>query len=106
MVVSKIFEDRLNLAHALIDRGEYDDAVDVLKNLKLRINSETVFKEVSDHMGVVDKTYEEKIKVEEEQHGDPWERELRARGFINDVTAWRAKELLRYMDKLSKEHDL
>ena len=105
-MVSKIFEEKLNLAHNLIDEEHYGEAVDILKNLIARVHDKETLQEITTHMKQVDEMYNKRYKEETDRNGEPWRKYNEALTFLNDLNKWKAQELLKFFDKMSKEHDV
>lgn len=101
-MVSEFIKNRLDTAHGLIDEGRFDMAVELLKNLKLRVH---------------EKEAEEEIKKYEENHDTDLELKLKEindsdedvlRKDANTMTEWSlyAKSYLDFYDKVCKDYDL
>ena len=99
--MSEFLGDRINIAHNLIDEGQYEQAVEVLKNLKIRIHKE----DVKAGMIAWEKQIEENfIKTKKEiptQFGDI--EEQFERYFV--LKKQRATKYLEYYDKMIKDYD-
>lgn len=99
--MSEFFKNRLDVAHALIDEGEFDGAVEIIQNLKTRIHDESILGKLTLHDNKTKKEYMEQY-TECGKIGDPYESFKKAQ----EIRKWRAQEILRFYDKLVIEHDL
>lgn len=99
--MSEFLGDRINIAHNLIDEGQYEQAVEIMKNLKMRIHDQAK----KDEMIVWEKQVEENfIKTKKEiptMFGDI--EEQFERYFV--LKKQRATKYLEYYDKMIKEYD-
>lgn len=101
-MVNEFINERINMAHALIDEGQYDQAVSLLKRLKTRIHDEDLIS---------------KIREWEEKHDETLSKranDIRATNKHEVDKATEIEELvMRYSDaylsyyhQLIQEHDL
>ena len=94
--MNEFFLSRLNTAHALIDEGRYDEAVELLKNLDMRIHDEKTDTKIKTVADDIEKQYVANIISISNKASDPFE------SFKNALSLkkWRAQQYLRFYDNL------
>lgn len=105
-MVNEKIEQKINQAHDLIDGGQYDAAVEIMKNLKTRIHDRIALDLVMDKEKKVEEQYNDAYKTEIAESGNPLERFTKSSTFINEVNKQRAQEYLKFYDQLNKTQDL
>ena len=100
--MSEFFKSRLDVAHALIDEQRYDEAVEIIQNLKIRIHTPELLTKVTIHDNEVEKEYNNRYLNISQHAGDPYESFNR----VMENKKWRAQEYLKYYDLMSIENDL
>lgn len=100
--MNEFFQNRLNMAHALIDEGQYDEAVELLKNLDTRIHDTSISTNISLTIGDIEKQYTANLISIANKAGDPYE------NFKNAMVLkkWRSQQYLRFYDNLLMKHEL
>ena len=101
-MVSSFITDRIDNAHALIDQGSYDQAVELLKNIKFRVHEEGVVAEIETFEKEHDKKLEDMIKGIQTSSDDPLRKQH------NELKQWEkySHMYLRFYDNLTKHHDV
>jgi len=105
-MTSELFKKKLDQAHDLLDQRNYEGCLEILTNLKIRIQDTTIYEKAKQHENKVDESYTQKYKDEAAKHGDPLERFTKSSNFIDKMEKWRVQETLRFYDKLAKQYDL
>jgi len=105
-MTSELFKGKLNQAHDLLDQRNYEACLEILTNLKIRIQDKTVYENAKAHEQKVETEYTQRYKDESAKHGDPLERFTKSSNFIDKMEKWRVQETLRFYDKLAKQYDL
>ena len=100
--MNDFFKNRLDMAHALIDEGQYETAVEVIQNLKVRIHDSTVLTNMNLHDSDVENQFNTRFQNIAMKAGDP------TVGYTNLLLLkkWRAQEYLKYYDHMLREHDV
>lgn len=100
--MNEFFQNRLNVAHGLIDDGQYDEAVELLKNLNTRIHDTSISTNIHVITGDIDKQYQGNLVSLSSKAGDPYE------SFRNALALkkWRSQEYLRFYDNLLIKNEL
>lgn len=101
-MASEFIKNRIDLIHALIDDGQYADAVDIAKNLKLRIHDKAVLDKINEFEISCDNEWHKKLDSIDKSSVNPLDKtkpRIKAH-------AERAKNYLRFYDWLSKEYDI
>jgi len=100
--MNEFFENRLNVAHSLIDEGHYDEAVDVLKNLDTRIHDTGISTNINTTVSDIEKQYTASMISISNKAGDPFESFKSALA----LKKWRSQQYLRFYDNLLIKHEL
>lgn len=101
--MSKEFIDsRIDAAHDLLDQGNYEAAVNILKSIKIRVHDENVEKIISDFETKKDKESNEKLNQIEQVFTDAIEKY----GDGSNIARKHAVSYLNFYDKLRKENDI
>ena len=100
-------KDALDRANEL-GRIAYDICDGILLNIKAFIHDEDIWKEVNEHEMKLHKEFQKRIGEAREKlkTKDPlyaWNDGLQ---YFMELRHWKSLEMLNFMDKLSKEHDL
>jgi len=98
-MVNEFLMDRINMAHAMLDQMQLDQALWVIKNIKLRIQDKNLLGEISDKENHIEIEYTNKMKS---ITGTPME----ITGKMGDLELWRVKEYITFYDDIIKKHDL
>lgn len=100
--MNEFFKNRLDTAHALIDEGNYDEAVELLKNLNTRIHDTQISTDINITTSDIDKQYTSNLMALSSKAGDPYE------SFKNVLALkkWRSQQYLRFYDNLLIKHEL
>jgi hypothetical protein len=100
--MNEFFHNRLNTAHAMIDEGSYDEAVELLKNLNQRIHDTETSVNINTTTTDIDKQYTANLMSLANKAGDPYE------SFKNALALkkWRSQQYLRFYDNLLIKHEL
>ena len=101
-VVSEFIKSRLDGAHGLIDEGNFEAAVEILKNLKLRVHEDGAEKKIAEFEETRDKQFEKLIKEIEENNPDTYER----LAYIEAERKKYAGDYLNFYDDLVLHHDV
>jgi len=98
-LVSEFIADRLNTAHGLIDEGRFDVAVNLLKNIKLRIHE----KEAEDEINKFEKEHDARLEISlkeiESSNDDPLRKDANIMGKWESYS----KDYLNFYDGLSQK---
>ena len=100
--MNEFFQNRLDTAHALIDEQRYDDAVEILKNLDIRIHDTSIRTNISMIANDIEKQYTTNLVSLSNKAGDPYDNFKSALA----LKKWRSQEYLRFYDQLLKKHEL
>lgn len=101
--MSKEFiNNRVDVAHNLIDEGQYQGAVELLKNLKVRIHDAGIEISITEFEKTHDSDKDKQIASARQTTGDPIE--INAKEAL--VWSRYAKAYLNFYDKLTKEHEV
>ena len=100
--MNEFFKNRLDTAHALIDEGSYDEAVELLKNLNTRIHDTEISTNINMTTTDIDKQYTNNLMALSNKAGDPYESYKNALG----LRKWRSQQYLRFYDNLLIKHEL
>ena len=101
--MSREFIDReIDEAHELIKRGEYEQAVNQLKDIKLRVHEDDVSSKIKNFEDEHDKKLEERLKNIEKGSLDPLRKQSDA---ISQLVTY-AKSYLTFYDRLRKEYEI
>ena len=100
--MNEFLESRLNTAHALIDEGRYDEAVEILKNLDMRIHDTGIATNINTTASDIEKQYTSNLVSISNKAGDPFESFKSALA----LKKWRAQQYLRFYDNLLIKHEL
>ena len=100
--MNEFFKNRLDTAHALIDERNYGLAIEILKNLKVRIHDETPLAKLINHEDITEKNYLA-ARLNISRSGlDP----VDAFDKNEENEKWKAQELLKFYDKTLREYDI
>ena len=100
--MSEFFKDRLDVAHALIDEHQYDMAVEIIQNLRVRIHDTDILTKINDHDNKVDNEYNNRYSLLSSRTGDP----MQNFNEVQKIKKWRSQEYLTFYDKIFKDHDI
>ena len=100
--MNEFFQNRINVAHSLIDEGNYDEAIEVLKNLDSRIHDTTVATNIHTTISDIDKQYQTNLIAISSKLGDPYENYIAAL----KLKKWKSQQYLRFYDNLLMKHEL
>jgi hypothetical protein len=100
--MNEFFKNRLDTAHALIDERQYEEAVELIQNLKTRIHDTNVLTQINMHDTETEKQYDTRYQNLAMKAGDP------TQSFTQLVLLkkWRSQEYLKYYDLMLREHDV
>lgn len=101
-MVSEFIRNRLDSAHSLIDEGSFEAAVNLLKNIKLRVHDEVV----SDKISVFEKEHDNTLSKRVNDIRSSSKDSLRKQYEELDQYESYAKSYLSFYDRLSKEYDV
>lgn len=101
-MTSEFIMNRINTAHDLIDQGQYNEAVSILKRLKTRIHDEEVIKKIKEWEQVHDETLGKRIEKirESTKHEVDKQNEM-----MTQIMNY-ADSYLSYYDGLTREYDI
>ena len=101
--MSKEFIDsRIDAAHDLIDQGDFDGAVTILKNVKIRIHDPTIERLIREF----EQEYDGKAKEKLNKLRKMFEDAIVEAGNEYEIGKSYAIAYLNFYDKLRKEHEL
>lgn len=101
--MSKEFVDReIDEAHELIKHGEYEQAVNQLKDIKLRVHETEASVEIKNFENEHDKKLEERLKSIDSENSDPLRKQNNAFAQLEKY----AKSYLSFYDKLRKTYEI
>ena len=100
--MNEFLRNRINVAHNMIDEGNYDDAVEILKNLNNRIHDTSIITNINTTTTEIDKQYKAGLASVSTKMGDPYENFKSALGLKRN----RAENYLRFYDNLLIKHEL
>ena len=101
--MSKEFIDNeIDEAHYLIKKGEYEQAVNQLKDIKLRIHDTQILDKIKEFENEHDKKLQERLRAIDNSNKDPLRKQAEA---IEQLSRY-AKAYLSFYDKLRKEHEI
>lgn len=101
-MVSEFIKNRLDTAHGLIDEGRYIMAVELLKNIKLRVHEKEAENEIKKYEEEKDARLEIRIREIKDSEDDVLRKDA------NTMEEWNqyAKSYLNFYDKLAKKNKL
>jgi len=101
-MVSDFIKERINVAHDMIDQNGYNEAVEVLKNLKNRIHEQSVMPEIKRFEDEHDKKLEEMLNKIRTSSDDPLRKQY------NEIQQWKkySQSYLKFYDNITKKHDV
>lgn len=102
MPSNAFFLDRINLAHAHMDQGDFDYPIKILKNLKVRIHDTTLLTQINIHDEQVEKRYQEDHTALCRSSGDPYENYKKELA----LNEWRCQEYIKYYDNIIRNNEL
>lgn len=100
--MNEFLRNRINIAHGLIDEGQYDEAVELLKNLNNRIHDVSIITNVKVTTADIDKQYQSNLVALSTKAGDPYE-VFRSALLLKKN---KAENYLRFYDNLLIKHEL
>lgn len=101
--MSKEFVDReIDEAHELIKHGEYEQAVNQLKDIKLRVHEAEAIERIKDFEKEHDDKLTERLKEIDESNKDPLRKQNDAFAQLERY----AKSYLSFYDKLRKSYEI
>ena len=98
-MVNEFLLDRINIAHAMLDQMQLNEALWVIKNIKLRIQDKNLLGEIQDKENHIEIEYTNK---EKSISGSPAE----ITGKLGELNLWRVKEYITFYDSIVKSHDI
>jgi len=101
-MVNDFILSRIDTAHALIDEQQYEEAVGILKNLKLRIHDPDIEKRIKEFEDSHDRKLHEMLFSIENSNNDPL---LKQRDAMNQLKKY-AESYLKYYDGLIKKENI
>lgn len=101
-MVSEFIKNRLDIAHDSIDKGEYGEAVRILKNIKLRVHEEKAEKEIETFETEKDGKLEAKLIEIDKSEDDPLRKEANA---MSEYELY-AKAYLNFYSNLVRHHEI
>ena len=101
--MSKEFIDsRIDAAHDMLDQGNFEAAVHILKSIKIRVHDVEVEKQITDFEAGKDKEANDKLSQIEQVFSDA----ISKYGDGTEIARKRAVSYLNFYDKLRKENDI
>lgn len=100
--MNPFFEERLNIAHDLIDNRQFDRAIEIIQNLKTRIYEINLLSQIDIFSSEVEKEYSKRYNAISVEGGDP----TKSYENVYNLQKWRASEYLHYYGKLFREHEI
>jgi len=100
--MSEFFINRLDTAHALIDEGQYDQAIELIQNLDTRIHDNELLIKLNQHKQETEKEYQTRYHSISMKSGDPYQSFIDVQG----LKKWRSQEYLKFYDNMLREHDI
>ena len=100
--MNEFLRNRVNVAHNMIDEGNYDDAVEILKNLNNRIHDTSIITNIKMTNEEIDKQKKASLASISTKMGDPYENFKSALLLKKN----RAENFLRFYDNLLIKHEL
>ena len=97
-MVSDFFATQINTAHEMMNQGMFKEAVELLKNLNIRIHDPKLLEEIKSHNNTIDKEFNIKYDA---ISGDA----LTGYGSYVALEHWKTSEYIRFYDKLSKKRE-
>lgn len=94
-MVSEFFATQINMAHQLMNEGGLDEAVELLKNLDIRVHDKETLEKIKQHNNTIDKEYQTKYAA---ITGDP----IEGYNQVVMLKRWRTREYIRFYDQMSK----
>jgi len=101
-MVSEFIRNRLDMAHGLIDEGRFGEAVNLLKNLKLRVHENPAEEKITQFENEKDSALETQLKEIEKSEDDPLRKEANA---MSEYELY-AKAYLNFYSNLTLHHDI
>ena len=101
-MVREFIQDRIDTAHALIDNGQYQEAVELLKNLKYRIHQEEPLQDIDSF----ETEHDTKLKERLSSIQTSVEHQLIKHSNELDQLHKYATAYLKFYDTLTKDYDL
>jgi len=101
-MVSEFIQNRINLAHDMIDQKGFEEAVELLKNLKNRIHEQNIIPEINIFEQEHDQKLKEMINKIDTSSDDPLRKQH------NKYEQWKryAQSYLKFYDNITKKHDI
>jgi len=100
--MNEFFKNRIDTAHALIDEGQWDTAIEIVQNLKIRIHDATVLTQINMHDSEVEKEFNIRYQNIASKAGDPTQSYTQ----LVMLKKWRSQEYVKYYDHMLREHDI
>jgi len=97
-MVNEFLLNRVNTAHSLLDEGQVEGALWVLRNIKLRIHDPNVINKIRDK----EKTVENEYKTRYSSISGDATRQMEQ---LSDLNLWRIKEYISFYDQILPEID-
>jgi len=97
-MVNEFLMNRVNTAHSLLDEGQVEGALWVLRNIKLRIHDPNVINKIKDK----EKTVENEYKTRYSSISGDATRQMEQ---LSDLNLWRIKEYISFYDQILREHE-
>ena len=97
-MVNEFLMDRVNMAHALLDQGQLGEALQLIKNIKIRIQDKNLLGEITDKENHIEIEYSNKMKT---LNGDP----VSISGKLFELNLWRIKEYINFYDRVIRTHE-
>ena len=101
--MSKDFIDnRIDASHNLIDQGDFQGAVNILKNIKIRIHDPVIEQKIKDF----EKQHDEEVKNKIEKIQKTYLDSITEYGNESEIAKRYAIAYLNFYDTLRKEHEI
>ena len=97
-MVNEFLIDRVNMAHALLDEMQVEQALWIIKNIKIRIQKPNLLGEIQDKENHIEIEYKNRMK---NLTGTPME----LTGKVGELNLWRIKEYITFYDRIIQGHD-
>jgi len=98
----EFIENRIDTAHDMIDQGGFEEAVNLLKNLKLRIHEDAASKEINEFEKNHDEMLRRRLNEIEATNKDPL---VKAREENSQWSSY-AKSYLSFYSKVTRNFDV
>lgn len=101
-MVSEFIRSRIDAAHAMIDESYFEQAVELLKNIKHRVHEQSVISEINRFEQEHDSKLTQLLSGIHQSGEDPLVKDK------NELGQWKkySQSYLKFYDRISKDYDI